>query len=582
MTFQQPAWTPAEPGAPVALPTPQGSEGRVVVVVASEGAFTAGWAGEVAVDLAKGWSASGARVVLADGGLTHPQLHTTLSLPLGEGLVDALRWGASVKRVAHRPDGTAFYAVTAGTAVADAAAVFEDPRWPALCAGFREAGVTLVVLVPSHDPARDGVLAQADHAVVLSGPGEDAADVLGSWEGDVLAVTGREDTASSTPTLEEPVSGDETAFEEPASDEAGVEEAAVDEAGLGEPTFAEATLEESVRPEAAVAPGEPTSSEEPLFLEDPLFAEGPLDSDGAFRAEEPALDQEPISAEEPRPDEPPVPSAEDEATGEETFKRTVPEPEPPFREPEHPPVPTFEEIVEDADYQEATSPARSGRTRLLLLLLLLVVVGGVVAAWLGYVEIPGITPMGTGAAEAPAAVAPTLASQPPTDASAPQAFSLALGAFQDETTARALALDFSGKVPGVLFVTAPVSVQGAVVHRVLAGPASDSLGAVSVAERVGEATGLDPAAWVARRTPLAFQLGEMPEMEAARRRADVLVGLGVPAYVLAVSYSDGSTRFRVYAGAYADAGEASYLSALLEERGLSSASLSDRTGRLPE
>jgi hypothetical protein len=49
-----------------------------------------------------------------------------------------------------------------------------------------------------------------------------------------------------------------------------------------------------------------------------------------------------------------------------------------------------------------------------------------------------------------------------------------------------------------------------------------------------------------------------------------------------VTYSDGSVRFRVYAGAFADEAEAIYLSGLLQERGLSSATLSERTGRLPE
>jgi hypothetical protein len=74
----------------------------------------------------------------------------------------------------------------------------------------------------------------------------------------------------------------------------------------------------------------------------------------------------------------------------------------------------------------------------------------------------------------------------------------------------------------------------------------------------------------------------MPHQEAALRRSGVLQGLGVPSYVLAVTYSDGSVRFRVYAGAYADEAEATYLSGLLQERGLSSATLSERTGRLPE
>lgn len=568
MTFQQPAWIPARAGATVALPASEGSAGRVVAVVASEGAVAAGWAGEVAVDLARDWSAAGARVVLADGGLTAPQLHTVLGFPVGEGLVDALRWGASVKRVARRPEGSGYFAITAGTAVADADAVYANPRWAALCAGFREAGVTLTVLVPSHDPSRGGVLSQATHVVVLSAPDEDVESLVAPWDGPILAVVGRE--SPSPGQVETPAPGDaESPVEEP---ESWSQPAVVDE-------------DVSVPVEEVLFPSD--DDEGATFTDEPGWAGAESAGDeetwtGAESAgdEESWVDPlaEGVPDGEPLPEEP-TPAGEfpDWSAEEELFAAKVDEA--PFREPASPPVPTFQEIVDDV---EADAQGSNSRTRVLLLVLLLLVLAGAVAGWLGYLEIPGITPRGTGAAEAPAEPAATVAARPPTETSRHLPFSLALGAFQDVATAQALAQDMSARVSGVMFITAPVTVEGAVVHRVLAGPAADSADAVALATRVGEAAALAPSGWVARATPLAFQLGEMAERDAAERRSDVLAGLGVPAYVLAVTYSDGSTRFRVYAGAYADAAEASYLSALLEERGLSSASLSDRTGRLPE
>jgi hypothetical protein len=129
---------------------------------------------------------------------------------------------------------------------------------------------------------------------------------------------------------------------------------------------------------------------------------------------------------------------------------------------------------------------------------------------------------------------------------------------------------------------APVLIEAEVILHVLAGPAADSAAAIALGTRIAEAAGLGTSDWVARPTPRAFALGEMPELDAAVRRSEVLKGLGVPSYVLAVSYADGSVRFRVYAGAYADEAEASYLSGLLQERGLSSATLSERTGLPPE
>ena len=62
---------------------------------------------------------------------------------------------------------------------------------------------------------------------------------------------------------------------------------------------------------------------------------------------------------------------------------------------------------------------------------------------------------------------------------------------------------------------------------------------------------------------------------------DVLRGLDVPAYLLAIDFSDGSMRYRVYAGAYSDEREASYLQDHLRAHGLDDATLSTRVGRVP-
>ena len=68
----------------------------------------------------------------------------------------------------------------------------------------------------------------------------------------------------------------------------------------------------------------------------------------------------------------------------------------------------------------------------------------------------------------------------------------------------------------------------------------------------------------------------VPDYHAAEAGAQVL------AYVLAVDYSDGSSRYRVYAGAFADDAEASLLLLHLTDRGMNAARLVERKGRLPE
>ena len=670
MTFQIPPWAPA---GPVALPVTDGEGGRVVAVVAGQGAVTAGWAADLTAELARGWADAGARVVLADGGLTHPQLHESLSLPPEEGLSDALLWGASMKRVAVRPEGEPFFAVTAGTAVADGAAVFLGERWGALCAGFREAGVTLAVLVPADDPCVAGVLAQATDVVVVAARGEDLSGLLAGVGAPVHAVVGRPSEGDA-----EEAPADVPGPEDVAAEPWGLEELAPGPAESTEPVAATPFGTGGVEGDGGAPEGaQPGSEDVEVADPDPLDLGAPEPDTGEPESGEPEpeagaeivadLDGEPVddptfdpldlSAIQEVPDEADAPEGGEAGAaygdplafmgegGEwETPFSSAPAPgdgvgsgeasseeggwgDPPQEEgwsdpleggrassdplmeghggrgkaaaedfltpePEEVeaydsrPVPTFEEIVEDAEapYLPPERSGSGGRARVLLLVLLLVVVGVVAAAWFGYVEIPGITPQATGATEAtlPAAAVPTLAAGPATEVPEPVAFSLALGAFQDPDAATEMVSDLSERVPGVLFVAVPVDVQGTVMHRVLAGPATDSAAAVALADRVGQSAGLDPAGWVARWTPRAFQLGEMADLEAARRRAGVLTGMGVPAYVLAVPFSDGSLRFRVYAGAYADASEASYLSGLLDERGLSSASLSERTGHLPE
>lgn len=567
MTPDLPAWIPAEPGTFPALPEAEGRVGRVVVLLSTEGALSAGWAGAVAVDLAASWSEGGQRVVVADAGLATPLLDEALGIPNHEGLVDALRWGVSVQRVIRRIEGRRFLALTAGTAVADTAAVLALPRWHALCAGFREAGVTLAVLVPSWEESLAGVLGEADGVVVLAEPDEDLGDLVSGVDVPILAVTGRDGPAVEQHRVVPP------------DFVAEMEDTATDVAATG------ALDGDMPAPQAATeAPAEGAGPEEEADTFAELSTWGGLDEEGTTSFEEQdvegVLEPEDHFPEDVTLDvEPATPRAHPFETEDPTVPSAVTVPhevEDDFVLPDPIPVPpSLEEIVEESE-----APAGRGRARTLLLVLFLVVVAVGLAAWYGYVEIPGLT---LGRETSFSALPPVVESPaPPTETSTLQGFSLALGAYQDSVIADERVATLTAQVPGVIFHSVPVEVDGTLFHRVLAGPGTDSVAVAALASLIADATALDPSSWVARWTPKAFQLGEMPDREAAERRVEGLGGLGVPAYVLAVDYSDGSVRYRVFAGAFSDAAEASYLSGLLDERGLSSATLSDRIGRLPE
>ena len=184
---QLPPWQPLDGGVPV--PDGKGS-GRVVAIVASEEAVEAGWAASATLDLARSWSQSGAKVVVADGALHYPTLHAHARIENGEGLSDAALFGLSVGRVARPVDDGAFFLITAGTAVANANSVPSSPRWSRLLEGFVEAGVKLLLFVRDGDSGCAAFLGSASDIVILSGRGEKAPAAVRDLEGLVRAVTG--------------------------------------------------------------------------------------------------------------------------------------------------------------------------------------------------------------------------------------------------------------------------------------------------------------------------------------------------------------------------------------------------------
>ncbi|MDP2956597.1 MAG: SPOR domain-containing protein [Longimicrobiales bacterium] len=119
---------------------------------------------------------------------------------------------------------------------------------------------------------------------------------------------------------------------------------------------------------------------------------------------------------------------------------------------------------------------------------------------------------------------------------------------------------------------------GRLYFRVLGGLAADREGLTSVRDSVARAIGEDASGWAMRDTPLAFELGEYTEAGAAQGRVGELEGLGVPAYALVVDRAEGA-RYRVYAGAFADEGEASELLKILRAAGVGGMRLTELRGR---
>jgi cell division septation protein DedD len=576
MTSNLPAWTALDSGAlplPSALP---GGAGSVTAIVATSGAVEAGWASGGAVALARSWATAGHRVVLADGDVLVPRLHTELGLRNHEGLSDVLLWGASVRRVSQAVEDAGFYLMSAGTVVADGSEPFEASRWAHLCNGFREAGVVLAVFTPETSVSAGSILAQASEVVLLAEASEDLGRVTDRIGLPIRGLVRRGDSGAE---------GAEARAAAPAAPEkGGQEEAAV----VGGETDAATTIDGGQDAESATpAPSRDMGEAGPGETEAPEAGE----SDAAWTAEPAAAWPAEADAEE-------VGEPQAEGAGVPATVQSA--------DLDAPRVPPIEDVLSEA---AALRPRASRGRPVVLFVVLLVILLAIVAALLGYVRIPGIPSLGGGPARSAAGGGVTAAAvpvaavashpsgvssvathatelmpetTPPAEVTPVAGFDIAVAAYKSAETASARAARLRRSLPGAVVTTVPVEVEGTVFHRVLVGVAADSTAALALAARVARLTGLSADTWVIRSTPLAFTIVETSDWKAAASRVEDLLEMGLPAYALAVDYSDGSLRYRVYVGSFANRAEASLLSALLHERGLTDVTLSDRFGRLPE
>lgn len=226
---------------------------------------------------------------------------------------------------------------------------------------------------------------------------------------------------------------------------------------------------------------------------------------------------------------------------------------------------------------------KRGRPLRLLVLLVLLAVGAVTAHWYDVIDVPGLDqalaavlgPAGTGAP-------PSVETAGPQPTSPIQVRSLLIDTYRDAQSAADVALALRGRLPDRIFAVAPVQADGDVTFQLLAGPANTAEQAVALRQTLaGVLTREDPSGWTPRQTSLAFLVDETEGLEAARARADAVTSDGVYAYVLRVSYPDGATAHRVYAGGYADPEEARALQGILSQTGID-ATFTERRGEIPE
>lgn len=231
-------------------------------------------------------------------------------------------------------------------------------------------------------------------------------------------------------------------------------------------------------------------------------------------------------------------------------------------------------IFDDPELTEPVVFRSDRRRRLTPLLVVLLVVVLAVAGWYGYRQY-----LATPTPPQPEPTAEAVEPAPePRPVETPIGFSVAVEAHQDLDAARERLVRLRRAEPDIRFYLAPVSVNGSLFYRVLAGPVTDREAGMALMRRLvdaGHKTAFD--GWAVRPTTYAFHLGEFDSRAEAEARAEELDARRVPGYVITIQYDPGEPRYRVYGGAFESEMSASVMAEMLSEAGVD-APLVERVG----
>lgn len=253
-----------------------------------------------------------------------------------------------------------------------------------------------------------------------------------------------------------------------------------------------------------------------------------------------------------------------------------------------------EEIpVPDAAWSEEEAPPAPRRravSPLLLVLLLLALAAAALVLLPRYVSgFPDLLGLAGRDAERTEAPAPAPRAERPTGPVEPAGealpYSIQVANYQRREEAVQEASDVARRFPEAQFFVVPENVQGMTWWRVMAGMGEDTTALLDLRDRLIAAEVVDEEAFggrfnIIQHRPFAYQVGEYADAGAARARADSLSTRSIPAYVAPVPFSDGTERWRVYAGAYRDSANAAPMRDLLRGATLEP-ELVERTGRPP-
>ena len=222
-------------------------------------------------------------------------------------------------------------------------------------------------------------------------------------------------------------------------------------------------------------------------------------------------------------------------------------------------------------------------TRLMLIVVVTSVVGGggfLAIAYSGLINIPGVTPPGRVATYVP----PPVALPGPTPQTAIMSHVLYIDRWSEITDAWVIRDALRGRLPNLLFFVTPLDINGRSQFALYAGPAYSAVEATALREPIAVVMTdrENPDEWEVRGRQYAFYFGEYESAVNAQGRVEALARTSISAYSLQVAYADGSSRVRVYGGAFRDEVEAEEMGRIINAADIGALVLTPRRGTLPE
>jgi hypothetical protein len=484
--------------------------------VASADARRGSWAAQAAIALADRAAARG-RCILIDLVIEGGELHEPLKADNTEGIADVFLFGASLRHVVQHPRDHSFEFAAVG-APSDTATVLEHSRWVRLLGEQEREGVTLLLYVASDAPGLEVFSRRVRAAIAIANEEELPALSARIAQPTRLAVIAppRPEIPASTPVAATPPVERDNKRSKEAFEAIRVPRNAARDALI-------ADLRARQRA-ALLAPPSGT---------DTVSAPGAREV-----GEAPAVDR----------------------------RRQAPRvrPAPSITEP------TFVSGV-------SREPVKSRRT-LYWILSLAVLAAIAVGAWLVIQQqLPGRQTQAPEATDTAPPAVPQVT--PQAQASNALIYSVAIEAHQELPLAFERVSALREEEPAMDFYIAPIMSNNVMYYQVMAGPVADSASAGALLLRLlekGYKTGSQRGE--VRRANLAFLLGEYDSRSDADTRESEAAELGIPGYVIEVVQPDETSRYRVYAGAFASPAEAAVMRQLLESVGLPD-SLVQRVGK---